>query len=304
MAIFKKALLALIAAALVAVSSSAVNSAEPTAPEGVKHVVWIGLDGFGAHYVNWDELPTLSKMRDGGSWTLHMRSVLPSSSAINWETLMVGAPSEMHGYRDWGSKEPDIEPIYRGANGRFPDIYRVIKDQIPDAYMTCVHDWDGISFLFDQDACDDDVQAAGTAEVLEVALRQLEKKPTFMFVCFDGTDHVGHSVGWGSPEYQEEMKTMDANIGKILAKIDELGIADETVVYVNADHGGSGKGHGEARLDHMEVPYIVYGAGIKPGEITDVVANFDSAPTAAWLLGVKRPQAWRGRPVYSVAEEK
>lgn len=131
--------LSLFAAALFVVTAGA-QAQEKAAPGGVKHVVWIGADGFGAHYVNWDELPNLKKMRDAGGWTLHMRTVLPSSSAINWETMLVGAPSEMHGFRTWGSKEPDIEPIYRNEHGYFPDLFRVVKDQIPDAKTSCVYD--------------------------------------------------------------------------------------------------------------------------------------------------------------------
>ena len=86
--------------------------------------------------------------------------------------------------------------------------------------------------------------------------------------------------------------------------------ADETaptrgaVVYFSSDHGGSGKGHGEARLDHMEAPYVVFGHGIQPGEIKDVFVNFDCPATAAWLLGLQRPQAWRGLPAYSISEKK
>lgn len=129
---------------------------EINSPVGAKHVIWIGSDGFGAHYVNWDELPNLKRMKENGAWTLHMRSVLPSSSAINWETQLVGAPSESHGYRTWGSKEPDLPPIFIGENGRFPDVFYVIKQAIPDAKTSCVYSWDGIGYLYDKAAVDTD----------------------------------------------------------------------------------------------------------------------------------------------------
>lgn len=300
----KKVLFALIAVAVATFTTTTAVAQEKAAPDGIKHVIWVGADGFGAHYVKWDELPNLTKMRDNGAWTLHMRTVLPSASALNWESMLVGVPSEMHGFRTWGSKEPDIEPIYRNEHGLFPDIFRVVKDQMPDARTTCVYDWDGIGYLYDKSCVDDDVYVKTSDEVLEVALKQLETKPTYAFIYFGEVDHVGHSIGWGTPEYQAAMTKTDERLGKILDKIEELGMKDDTVVYFSSDHGGSGKGHGEARLDHMEAPYLVVGPGVTPGEIKDVFVNFDCPATAAWLLGLKRPQPWRGVPAYSITDQR
>ena len=126
-------------------------------PNGIKHVVWIGSDGFGAHYVNWDELPNLKMMKENGAWTLHMRSVFPSSSALNWESMLTGAPSESHGYRTWGSKEPDVPPIYLTENGRFPDSFYVLKKKNPDFKTSIVFSWEGIGYLYDKSAVDSEI---------------------------------------------------------------------------------------------------------------------------------------------------
>ena len=95
------------------------------------------------------------------------------------------------------------------------------------------------------------------------------------------------------------LTVIDDYVGKLLADIEAAGIADDTVVLFSADHGGSEKGHGDGRLDHMEVPFLIYGAGVKAGEITDTVVHYDLAATIAWVLGAKQPQAWRGKPVKS-----
>ena len=296
----------LLAALVVAVfTATAASAQEVNSPIGAKHVVWIGADGFGAHYVKWDELPTMKKMKNNGAWTLHMRSVLPSSSAINWETMMVGVHSEAHGYRAWNSKKPDIEPTYVGPNGRFPDIFRVLKDNIPGCTTAVVYSWDGIGFLYDKEAVDSDEFFKGDDEaVFQKGKEFIASKPTFAFIYFGDPDRTGHAIGWGTPEYQETLKAMDVYISGLLAAIEEAGIMDDTVVIFSSDHGGSEKGHGDARLDHMEVPFLIYGKGVKPGEITDTVVNFDLAPTIAWILGAKTPQAWRGLPVESAFETK
>lgn len=52
--------------------------------KGVKHVVLIGLDGWGAYSVPQADMPTVRIMMKGRSLYLESRSVLPSSSACNW----------------------------------------------------------------------------------------------------------------------------------------------------------------------------------------------------------------------------
>ncbi|MCF0235075.1 MAG: alkaline phosphatase, partial [Thermoguttaceae bacterium] len=239
-------------------TSQSASAQDSRSPIGAKHGVWIGSDGFGSHYVNWDELPNLKKMKENGAWTLHMRSVLPSSSAINWETQIAGAPSEMHGYRTWGSKEPDLPPIYLTKNGRFPCVFGVLKDSF-DAKSTVVYSWDGIGYLFDKAAVVDDQSVKDDEAVYQTALKQLATKPDFAFIYFGEPDHVGHGIGWGTPEYQAMLTTVDDYVGKLLAAIEENGMMEDTVVIFTSDHGGTGKGHGDLLMEHLEVPAIFYG---------------------------------------------
>ncbi|MBP3529969.1 MAG: alkaline phosphatase [Thermoguttaceae bacterium] len=301
----RKSIVAATFAALFLVVGAVASFAQDAqkSPVGVERVIWIGSDGFGSHYVNWDELPNLRKLRDGGAWTLHMRSVLPSSSAINWETQIAGAPSEMHGYRTWGSKKPDLPPIYVNENGRFPCIYKVLKDANPEIVSTSIYSWDGIGYLYDKTAVADDRSVKGDPAVFEGALEQFDKNPTFAFVYFSEPDSVGHGIGWGTPEYQKMLTTIDDYVGKLLAELEKRDMMKNTLVIFTSDHGGTGKGHGDGVMEHMEVPFILYGQGVKPGEIKDVVVHFDVAATIAWALGAPRPQAWRGVPVESAFQK-
>jgi arylsulfatase A-like enzyme len=49
----------------------------------------------------------------------------------------------------------------------------------------------------------------------------------------------------------------------------------------------------------MSIPWIAWGAGVTPGEITAPVNTMDSAATTLQLLGVPVPESWIGRPVES-----
>ena len=209
--------------------------------------------------------------------------------------------SESHGYRDWGSRVPDLPPIYIGENGRFPDIFYATKQALPSATTAIVYSWDGIGFLYDKESSVDVEKhvAGGGGPAYEEGKAIIADKPTLLFICFNEPDATGHNIGWGTPEYQQMLTKIDGFIGKLLDDIEAAGIADDTVVIFTANHGGSGQGHGGPVMEHMETPYLIYGKGVKPGEITDSIVCYDLAPTIAWILGLKQPQPWRGQPTKS-----
>ena len=99
-------------------------------------------------------------------------------------------------------------------------------------------------------------------------------------------------------EFYEELKKVDARIGKIVQAVKDAGIANETVIIVTADHGGKDKGHGGKSLDEVLIPWVVYGKGVKKNqELKNTVITYDTGATIAWLLGLKMPESWRGLPV-------
>jgi arylsulfatase A-like enzyme len=91
---------------------------------------------------------------------------------------------------------------------------------------------------------------------------------------------------------------MDATIGLLLAKLDELGIANRTYVIYTSDHGAQGRnanaplsnGKGTVWEGGLRVPLIVRGPGIPPGVCSHVVATtVDLFPTVATLARVSEP---------------
>ena len=77
-----------------------------------KHVVLIGLDGWGAYSLPKADMPNVKRLMEDGAYTLKKRSALPSSSAINWASMFMGAGPELHGYTEWGSKTPDFRHVF------------------------------------------------------------------------------------------------------------------------------------------------------------------------------------------------
>ncbi len=94
------------------------------------------------------------------------------------------------------------------------------------------------------------------------------------------------------------LEDMDAAIGSVLKKLDELGIADNTYVLYTTDHGAIGRGSnrplagakGTLWEGGIRVPLIVRGPGIKAGTFSHVPAtDVDLFPTIAALARVTQP---------------
>lgn len=291
------------------------NAEEPTVGAGaVKHVVLIGWDGLGSAYTDWEALPTLNKLKNGGAWTTKTRCVLPSVSAINWASILMGSGSELHGYRTWGSSTPDLPSRVLTAKGRYPDIFSVVHEQTPDALTASAYTWKTIGSLHESpregytrhvEKANPKTKALEVCDyqaLVEETLKYLKDNPVLTFVYFDDPDTAGHTYGWGSDEYQKKLVELDGYVGEIVKYLEENDRFKDTVLLFVSDHGGENKGHGGETMVHMETPFIAYGATVKAGEIQAVVMNYDTAATIAWLLNLKQPQCWRGKPVESAFE--
>lgn len=269
----------------------------------IKHVVLIGIDGFGAYAVPDADMPVLKQLMSTGSWSLKARSVLPSSSAVNWASMLMGAGPTLHGYTEWDSKTPEIPSAATNEYGVFPGIFGLLKQQKTQYKSAVIYNWGGIGYLFEKKAVDivvHDEEAGGDFFADTAAAIIKKEKPNLTFIHLSEPDGVGHNIGHRTPEYYEELKRVDRRIGTIVQSVKDAGIEKETIIIISADHGGKGKGHGGKSLDEVLIPWIMNGPKVRSGnEITDVIITYDTAATLAYIFGLKIPQAWRGIPVMS-----
>ncbi|WP_341843269.1 alkaline phosphatase [Chitinophaga caseinilytica] len=270
--------------------------------KGVKHVILIGMDGLGAYAMEKSDNPVMKQMMADGSWTLKARSVLPSSSAVNWASMIMGAPPELHGFTEWGSKTPEVEPRELDKYGLFPSLFTLLREQKPNAETGVIYSWGGIGYLFPKQAVNKDQNCPTDSATTETAIAYLkEKKPDFLFVHFDQPDGVGHEIGHNIPPYYEQVHKNDVLLGKILQAVKDAGMWDNSVIILSSDHGGINKGHGGKTMVEMQIPWIFTGKGIKKAnEVTESVMTYDTAATIAYIFGLKTPQSWTGRPVKSI----
>ena len=301
----------LLIALIVLAGASLVASCGGVKPKA-QHVIFIGVDGVSTPAFKDPALlarmPHVRMMMEQGSYTLGKRSVMPSSSAINWATIFNGLPTEQHGYGQWNSSKPEIPAVLDNGRGMPPTIYTLLREQRPDAETGCVYNWNGIGPLLDTTVIDYHLYDPGYHEPENYSMENytkeravkyiLEKKPTFFTFYIGDVDEVGHRCGWESPEYYDCLEETDRMVGLILQAAKDAGIYDNTIFVFSSDHGGSGKGHGKLEMSHLETPFVLYGKNIRKGYVLDEpMMQYDLPATLAYALGVEIPKAWRGRPM-------
>jgi arylsulfatase A-like enzyme len=102
-------------------------------------------------------------------------------------------------------------------------------------------------------------------------------------------------------DYLRHVKGADENLGRLLDTLDELGIADDTVVVYTSDNGYflGEHGLGDKRAlyeESLRIPMLLrYPRLFKKGQLIDeMVLNIDLAPTFLDLAGVAIPAEMQG----------
>jgi arylsulfatase A-like enzyme len=116
--------------------------------------------------------------------------------------------------------------------------------------------------------------------------------------------------GWPPPirdvaemitQYDGAIAYTDANIARLLACLDELGLSERTLLVVTADHGEGFGEHGVVfnhfglHEEMLHVPLIMHAPGrLSAQEVTELVGHIDLGPTLLDLLGQQIPQEMPG----------
>ena len=91
--------------------------------------------------------------------------------------------------------------------------------------------------------------------------------------------------------YLDSVRLTDAFLGEILARLEEEGDADNTVVIFMTDHGIShARGKQFLYDEGLHVPLVIAGPGIAAGEVRDdLVEHIDITATSLALAGIEIP---------------
>jgi len=120
-------------------------------------------------------------------------------------------------------------------------------------------------------------------------------------------ERLGMREEWA--DYYSQIGTLDEQIGRVLASLDELGLRDDTLVFFTSDnglmmlsHGILGKGVWYEEV--VRQPAIARWPGrVEPGTRSDaLLSSVDFLPTLLDIVGLEPPAALEGRSFLPVLE--
>lgn len=268
----------------------------------VKYVVVIGVDGMSPDGIQKANTPHIDELVKSGAHSFTAQAVLRTVSSPNWASMITGVPPKKHGVKSnkWEAEDAKKKSFCGNAKGEiFPTIYRVIREQRNDAVIACFHDWDGFGRLVEENVCTVKKDCAGENQTTDSATAYISKyKPLFTFIHLDHVDHAGHEYGHGTKEYYRAVEKTDSLVGAVVQTLKDAGMYENTMILITADHGGKGKGHGGRSPEERTIPWILSGPRVAMGKtISSHINTYDTAPTLAYILGLKTPDCWEGKAV-------
>ena len=230
---------------------------------------------------------------------------MPSVTLPNWTSHLTGSGPEEHGVtgNDWKIDAHPLEPIDKDADGYYPSIFKILKEQVPDIKTGYYYNWadlinsinkkylDEISFEHEE-KYDSNYTKAFNFIVAN------KTNPTLVFLYTVHTDHAGHTYNWMSPEYIQAIEAADVAIGKLINNLKAEDLFNDTHFLLITDHGGIEKKHGGVSMHEMQIPWGVVGPKIKKQGLKEFYnSNKNTALVVAQIFGIKRkklPESWIG----------
>jgi len=174
-------------------------------------------------------------------------------------------------------------------------IERWLEDHADERFFLFLHTY--TVHDFDAPAATLDCRAKGCTSPIVDPLPYLT--PTYLAEQGISDADMAHMVHL----YDAALRHVDAELGRIFAKIDALGLGDRTVIAITSDHGVEllERGtiiHGTTLYEEMvSVPWILYVPGETPREVAQPAMLIDVAPTLLAALGFPPDPRMQGRDI-------
>lgn len=263
------------------------------------HVIVISIDGLRPDAIEKYDAHTIKRLMHEGRYSLTAQTITESLTLPSHTSMLTGVGADVHGVT-WNSdktkelgyvKVPTIFSLAHASGFTTAAFFSKTKFhhlEIPGTLDYSRSPKGGRDPMFSEERV--------TGYVGDY-LGHASPLPNLMFVHIMEPDFVGHQFGWMGYMYGQAVREADLGIARVLKEADaHFGRGNYTVI-LTADHGGHGKSHGTTDPRDMTIPWIVWGAGVQPGDTLSGIKTMDTAATVLWLLGVDAPKNWVGRPI-------
>ncbi|MGH9380490.1 MAG: sulfatase [Thermoanaerobaculia bacterium] len=150
------------------------------------------------------------------------------------------------------------------------------------------------------DATYEEQLAAARQHIVDPLMRQfgMPSRDEMLAAGIEPGPYLAHEMGW----YDGSIRALDVEIGRLAERLEELGLAERTLLAFTSDHGEEflehGRHfHGQSVYGELnQVPLLLHGAGVPAGrEVTETVRSIDVVPTLLDISGLAAPERAQGR---------
>ena len=233
-------------------------------------------------------MPTLNELRQQAAWA-EMHSREPSYSATGYSVIFTGAWPELSDGPVFNLETEDI-PAWTQDN-LFSAAQR-------SGLQTAVSGYEWFEKLIPSEAVTAGFFTPGEdqiadREVVDAALPWLQSgEYELVLIHLDQVDYAGHHEGGAQdPNWDAAATRVDDLLREITATLD----LSRDTLFICSDHGQvDAGGHGGNEQVVLREPFVLLGAGIRPGAYQPV-QMVDIAPTLAAILGLNLPASTQGQ---------
>ncbi|MEZ6190428.1 MAG: alkaline phosphatase family protein [Phycisphaerales bacterium] len=277
-------------------------TAVTTPAQTVRRVLVVSIDGLRPDLMLLADCPTIRLLIRDGSYSFWAKTTEMGVTLPSHTSMVTGREIVYHGIHWNGNTVPDgVEYQYP----QVPTLFELAKEhgmstaivsgKAKFRYLARPGSVDYLSVPSDPKISDE--------QTVDNAVRIIrEHQPDVMLLHLPDVDTVGHRDGWGTPEQLAAIERADAALARALDALDAAGHRDDTLIILNADHGGWWKSHNGGDPRGRHIPWIVVGPGVRKNydlncERDLEIQIYDTFATACQYLGIPLPEKCQGKPV-------
>ncbi|NKI26991.1 sulfatase-like hydrolase/transferase [Arenibacter sp. 6A1] len=253
-------------------------------------VLIIGIDGTRPDALLTAKTPNLDGLWQNGAYSFRAKTDPLSWSGVCWTSMLTGVWKEKHKVYSNSYKNPNVKD--------YPHFFRRAREQKPNLKTYSIANWKPVHTILQENDATVTIHRKTDAAVTKQVVKTLKNTDVdVLFLHLDNVDHAGHKYGYAleNKKYIGAIEKTDKKVGEIIKALKKRKDYEKEnwLVLVSTDHGGSGKGHGEAIPEHTTIFYIASGKDVTKGEIKKQVNVIDVAVTALKHLEVDIKKDWQ-----------
>jgi hypothetical protein len=261
--------------------------ASETPGDGTRYVVLISVDGLRPDAItrhSQAQLPNFYRFRTEGAFTDNARTdaditvTLPNHIAQLTGRRVMGPA----GHNWIANRTPEEgETIHSNNGGYVASVFDVLQDHglragayaSKSKFMLLDRSYSDATADADDRPLDRYVYEKRTSRLVSQFLSDMKADPVeFSFLHLRDPDTFGHVFGWSLwrfGPYMHSVRKVDRLLGEVFNMVESHPqMAGNTVIILTADHGGSGRHHGDhAEETHYTIPFYVWGNGIPNADL-------------------------------------